>query len=125
MYILDIGLIKAFDTTERHQLFRGPDTRLDPDEIYLIKALLSSTALQSRLSMTYYSTFVSNHGTPLRVCAFLAFVRGLLGSGTEDSRTHLELSMRRLNTIVFAENVYFIYHDPTVLIISFFLPREC
>ena len=64
MYLLGIELSKAFDTIDRHQLMIVLNSILDPDEVQLIKALLSATTLQLRLGMTCYSIFASNHGAP-------------------------------------------------------------
>ena len=64
MYILGIDLSKAFDSIDRHRLLTVLASFLDSEEVQLIKALLSTTTLQLRLNMCYYSTFSSNHGTP-------------------------------------------------------------
>ena len=63
VYILGIDLSKAFETIGRHRLLMVLDSILDPDEVQMIKALLSATTLQLRLGMKFYSKFASNHGT--------------------------------------------------------------
>ena len=81
----------------------------------MIKALLSATTLQLRLGMKCYFKFASNHGTPqgdaLSPFLFVVYLEAVL----RDLCLHLEISMRELNAIVFADDVDFIHHDPTRL----------
>ncbi|CCI43313.1 unnamed protein product [Albugo candida] len=115
MFILGIDLNKAFDTIDRHRLLLVLSLILDPDEVQLLKALLRATALQLRLGTKCYSTFASNHGTPqgdaLSPLLFVVYLEAVL----RDLCLHLEISMRELNFIVFADDVDFIHHDPTRL----------
>ncbi|CCI10474.1 unnamed protein product [Albugo candida] len=115
VYILGIDLSKAFDTIDRHRFLMVLDSILDPDEVQMIKALLSATTLQIRLGVKSYSKFARNHGTPqgdaLSPLLFVVYLEAALS----DLCLHLELSMRELNAIVFANDMDFIHHDSTRL----------
>ncbi|CCI11662.1 unnamed protein product [Albugo candida] len=99
MYILGIDLIKAFDTIDRHQLLIVLDLILDPDEVQLIKALLSTITLQLRL------------GDSLSLLLFVVYLEAKLRNLSLD----LKISMRELSAIVFIDDVDFIHYDPTRL----------
>lgn len=89
LHILGIDMSKAFDTISRCNLLTILEGLLNSDEVRMIRLLLTSTTLCTRIGKTLSEPFSTNIGTPqgdsLSAVLFIIY----LGAALQDVQQHL------------------------------------